>query len=526
MGGGSFDLDKYSTQASAATRSETSGFDAKTMCDEFNPAKVGVRFSKKSPFNQFKDPITVLVGLDVTGSMDVIPKSLMTGKLGDLMLDMKREFSRPNENIQISFAGIGDAKSDQAPLQVTHFESDNRFAQQLPKIWLEGHGGANGAESYNLLWWYAANKTHLNYTQSDARKGVLITIGDDNVHPNLTANEIQMWLDPAYDGGDISNQLLLKAVREQYEVYHIIIKDGYAYKFDFTKRANKSPAQQRAETKVWQDMLGRDHVISTMTNGVADAIAKIVKSHRPTMTSSSHAALSDAEWAKEKMSSLTNTQWQEVLSYTLCPLSKTYMSNPVVWGDNKRAYEKEAVLAYVREHRKDPITGENLTTDLVLRPNSNIAQLCLDYKPYYDALPTARLAVITATAFAGKPALSGSSSIIFSESGAAGAAASGKDEAADISPPKAAAGAAAADDDQLETILTCPITQEVMREPVMLGKTGQTYEKSAIEGWLAKNNTDPITRTELEDTSLSVNYALKSLCDRYHEQHPSGPAPS
>ena len=117
MGRGHFDVTAYEKQAKEAQRSTNSGFTAIAMCDEFNPAPVKTRFSKRGPFNEFRDVITVLIGLDVTGSMDVIPKSLLEGKLGTLMVDLKKTFNRPNENLQISFAGIGDAKCDNAPLQ-------------------------------------------------------------------------------------------------------------------------------------------------------------------------------------------------------------------------------------------------------------------------------------------------------------------------------------------------------------------------------------------------------------------------
>ena len=37
--------------------------------------------------------------------------------------------------------------------------------------------------------------------------------------------------------------------------------------------------------------------------------------------------------------------------------------------------------------------------------------------------------------------------------------------------------------------LVCPITQEVMEDPVITSD-GHTFERSAIEAWLGKNNTE------------------------------------
>lgn len=503
MGAGNFDVKAYEIQAKEAQVSKNSGFTAISMCDEFNPSKVSMRFSKRGPFNEFKDVITVLIGLDVTGSMDVIPKSLLEGKLGSLMVDLKKTFGKPNENLQISFAGIGDAKSDESPLQVTHFESDNRFAQQLQKIWLEGHGGGNGAESYNLLWWYAAHKTHLNYVKQDGRKGILITIGDDNVHPNLTANEIQMWLDPEYDGGDISNQVLLNAVREQYDAYHIVITDGQAYTHDYLKQQTKTTEQQKAEAKQWTDLLGLNHVIEADSKGVADAIAAIIKRHRP-LEKVNMMNLTEQEWVKKNKENLTDKQWEEILSYTLCPLTRKFMNHPVDWSGGKRAYEKQAVEDYVREHQRDPITQKKLAlSELVLKPNLNIAQLCANYKPFFDALPDDRKERLVQLTLPSQVPVAHE---ITQDSGT-------NLYSAPLFSASDANNQAIKKLEKMQSSLECPITQTLMVDPVILMETGQTYERKAIEPWLEKNATDPLTGVVVNDKKLVSNFALKSLCD-------------
>lgn len=53
----------------------------------------------------------------------------------------------------------------------------------------------------------------------------------------------------------------------------------------------------------------------------------------------------------------------------------------------------------------------------------------------------------------------------------------------------------------------CPITQEVMREPV-IDHEGNTYEKSAILNWLKFTNTSPITRNIISANELVPNRAL------------------
>ena len=57
----------------------------------------------------------------------------------------------------------------------------------------------------------------------------------------------------------------------------------------------------------------------------------------------------------------------------------------------------------------------------------------------------------------------------------------------------------------------CPITQEVMKEPV-IDREGNTYEKSAILQWLKSTNTSPITRNIISALELVPNRALIQSC--------------
>ena len=64
--------------------------------------------------------------------------------------------------------------------------------------------------------------------------------------------------------------------------------------------------------------------------------------------------------------------------------------------------------------------------------------------------------------------------------------------------------------------ITCPITCEVMREPV-IGSDNNTYEKDAIIRWLRTNQKSPLTNETMTIDSLRVNPAIRYLCDQYHE---------
>lgn len=63
--------------------------------------------------------------------------------------------------------------------------------------------------------------------------------------------------------------------------------------------------------------------------------------------------------------------------------------------------------------------------------------------------------------------------------------------------------------------ITCPITQDVMVDPV-LGNDGHTYEKTAIIRSLELKQESPLTRVRMTINDLQPNYGIKALCDQYH----------
>mmetsp|Transcript_14356 Transcript_14356/g.21909 ORF Transcript_14356/g.21909 Transcript_14356/m.21909 type:complete len:728 (-) Transcript_14356:82-2265(-) len=63
-----------------------------------------------------------------------------------------------------------------------------------------------------------------------------------------------------------------------------------------------------------------------------------------------------------------------------------------------------------------------------------------------------------------------------------------------------------------ESLLTCPITGELIDDPV-IDHEGNSYEKDAILEWLSENQNSPITRSPLHVDQLTPNRTLKALID-------------
>src|SRR5689334_11635095 len=112
--------------------------------DGMNPYGV-TRESRDSV--EHPDSVAIAVIFDVTGSMGTVPRVLQT-KLGALMrvLIQKGYVEHP----QILFGAVGDAYCDSVPLQIGQFESGLEMDDDLGKIYLEGGGGGQVHETYEL----------------------------------------------------------------------------------------------------------------------------------------------------------------------------------------------------------------------------------------------------------------------------------------------------------------------------------------------------------------------------------------
>ena len=67
----------------------------------------------------------------------------------------------------------------------------------------------------------------------------------------------------------------------------------------------------------------------------------------------------------------------------------------------------------------------------------------------------------------------------------------------------------------------CPITQEVMLDPVVCAD-GHTYERGAIRTWLRSKSTSPKTNERLKSKDLLPNHALRSQIQDWCDKHAAG----
>ena len=83
--------------------------------------------------------IPIILALDVTGSMG--SACVKTAKaLNTIMTSLYDKF----EDVEFCIMGIGDLAYDDAPIQMSQYESDVRIAEHLDKVYME-HGGGNNS---------------------------------------------------------------------------------------------------------------------------------------------------------------------------------------------------------------------------------------------------------------------------------------------------------------------------------------------------------------------------------------------
>jgi hypothetical protein len=269
MGSGSFSHDAYRSYASATTVNAATGarksaaevFRNRSVVKALDPRNVTLRESCDSEDNP--ESRAIIIGLDVTGSMGMIADQMAGEKLGVLMggiLD-----TQPVKNPHLMIMALGDVRHDRNPLQVSQFEADIRIAQQLTEVYLEGGGGGNDSESYDLPWYFAATRTAIDCFKKRGEKGYLFTIGDEMPPYGLDAEHITNVFGVNEQHNYTAKELLGMA-EQAYHVFHVIVEQG-----NYARRA-----LQRV-TKGWHDLMGDHAILLSDYTRISEAILAVIR---------------------------------------------------------------------------------------------------------------------------------------------------------------------------------------------------------------------------------------------------------
>lgn len=194
-----------------------------------DPAKLkaGKRECRDSTEHPKSKP--VYIGLDVTGSMSSVPKMAQI-KLKELLAFLLKKGYLEDPAICIS--AIGDAATDRAPFQVGQFESGIEIENDLTNLYLEGNGGGNRQESYDLALYFLARKVTTDAWEKRKEKGYAFIICDEQLPQRCKASHINTVFDDNAQA-DIPIEDLLKEVEERWELYCIVPNMTSHYKTDY-----------------------------------------------------------------------------------------------------------------------------------------------------------------------------------------------------------------------------------------------------------------------------------------------------
>jgi hypothetical protein len=219
-----------------------------------NPLGVRMRESRDSTAHPNSKAIAVL--FDVTGSMGHIPVILQK-KLAELMglLIRKGYVADP----QILFGAVGDATCDRVPLQIGQFESGIEMDDDLGRLYLEGGGGGQKTESYELAAYFMARHTSIDCFEKRREKGYLFLIGDEQFYPCVKRREAAAVIGDKLQG-DIPVRELFAELQQRYEAFYLI-------------PAQASHGGDPEIRQAWQALLGQNVITLEDPAAVCEAIA-------------------------------------------------------------------------------------------------------------------------------------------------------------------------------------------------------------------------------------------------------------
>jgi hypothetical protein len=240
MGFGDYSHAAHTALASArATLPRQALFTRKDCHPLMNPHGVRLRESRDSV--EHPNSLGIAFALDVTGSMGAIPELLARRELPNFM-KILTACGVPDP--QLLFLAVGDATCDSAPLQVGQFESTAELMDQwLTWTFLEGGGGGQNTESYELALYFLAQHTELDCVVKRRKRGYMFMTGDELPYPEVSRRQVDGVVGDKLDD-DLRVENVVAVLEKTFHPFFLVP--------DLDRRS-------RCERR-WRDLLG-DHVI-------------------------------------------------------------------------------------------------------------------------------------------------------------------------------------------------------------------------------------------------------------------------
>lgn len=234
MGGGSYDRDVYGSSSRWGYDSGYSGYASKAM------SSVSLHSSmhpcNKKLISEKKHPIVVM--LDVTGSNTNFAK-IVYDKMP--MFFGQIEQKGYLEDFEIAVCAVGDATCDEYPLQVANLETGIAIDDWLKKLVLEGGGGGQRTESYELAAYYLLK----NFEFADDAKPIIFFLGDEKPYPKVHDSHIRKWVNSSWSESSVPESM--KVFRELLDK----VPNTYLFLNPYSGRVNDEDIRDE-----WRKMFG------------------------------------------------------------------------------------------------------------------------------------------------------------------------------------------------------------------------------------------------------------------------------
>jgi hypothetical protein len=202
----------------------------------------------------------VVMAIDVTGSMAEWPAEIF-----DRLPLFYQTLSQYRDDLEVSFAAIGDANSDSYPLQVNDFGKGVSLEDNIKAIFPEGGGGGQISESYELFGHYIAE--HCNTPK--ATSPFLFIFGDEKFYNQIDPSQVRHFIGDTIEA-PLDSEAMWKGLMQRFNLY--LLHKPYGHGND--------SATDTAVKEHWAKVLGPQRIIELPSKERAVDIAMgIVAKH-------------------------------------------------------------------------------------------------------------------------------------------------------------------------------------------------------------------------------------------------------
>jgi hypothetical protein len=164
----------------------------------------------------------IVIAFDVTGSMGDAAR-VVYDKLPMFWGELVNKNYLPDPSV--SFFAVGDTNCDDYPLQLCEFGEGIILDDYIKKIYLEGGGGGQCSESYEMCAYYYAHCCSI----PNAKLPFFFFIGDEDYYDSLSASSIKKFCDRDYREGGVTAASVFKVLRDKWKNVFLLHKyySGY-----------------------------------------------------------------------------------------------------------------------------------------------------------------------------------------------------------------------------------------------------------------------------------------------------------